>query len=119
MRTVAAMHGGLDSLITALWNRGVWVVAWAEEQHAIVLAIAGGLTVEIERARIGQPMETADMLARYLPRWNVIDAPRSASELPQLSSRTLAWWRFLRWLYERDGEWNDADVDSRRLDCLA
>jgi len=103
---MAVMHGGLDSLITALWNRGVWVVAWAWSEHerSIVLAIVDGFTVEVERSRLGQPLETADLLARYLPRWNVIDAPRSASDVPQVSPRTLAWWRFLRWLREREGE---------------
>lgn len=101
---MAVMHGGLESLITALWNRGVWVVAWGEAEGSIVLAIAEGFTVEVERARLGQPLETAELLARYLPRWNVIDSPRSATDLPQVSLRTLAWWRFLRWLWERELE---------------
>ena len=97
----AISHAALTSLVSQLRLRGVRVVAWVpvaypSGAHGIVLVCEGGRWAGVSYAQLGARLDTlADEIAARvggngIP---VMDPP----EVPEISQRTWAWWRYLRW----------------------
>lgn len=96
---------GLSELIVALWRWGVPVVGWAEVPEGIVILTDGGGMQVICRSCLGERIDiVASSLARQFPRRPVLETPARPEFVPQFSERELAWLRFLRWLYTREGD---------------
>lgn len=103
--SVGPFHSGVLSLIAHLWNRGIPVVAWCEVEEGIILLCCWGWEITVERRALGGRTDVlAQAIAEQWPyrKPNVLDTPARAEDVPQVAPRTLYWWRFLRWLLERE-----------------
>jgi len=96
------MTGGLTTLITSLWRRGVPVIGWAALEPGIALLVEGGTMALIPRARLGERLDcVADDLMTHLPRRAVFETPADPRQVPQFTAREIAWLHFVRWLCQR------------------
>lgn len=110
---MGVFHQGVYSLIVHLWNRGIPVTAWCATDTELVLLCWNGWEISVERRMLGLRVDmVAQQIADHWPmrRPGVLDVPTRVEDVPEIAPRTLAWWRFLRWLQEQNNPREDPEV---------
>lgn len=98
-----AVISSLSAVIELLWRRGIAVCAVCYLDGHIALLIQGGHVRFLPFDHVRYPSQVvAETLARGLPRQDLSgEPPRDGRSVLEVSPQVLAWWQFLRRLYER------------------
>jgi len=104
---MAIRADALWELIRRLWKRGIPVCGWLIVEHEsgmhfLILLSERGHWAGIALERLATRLDViVEELAAALPSYQVLETPMNPQEVPQISEREWAWWRFLRWEVEQ------------------
>lgn len=100
---VSAARAAVHATIAHAWNLGVPVIAYVPEPARVLFLLPRGVVVEAGWEMVQDPPRLARQLATaFGAGGRPFETELSPDRVPELSPRTLAWWRFLRVVVLRD-----------------